>query len=217
MNDDFIDQFDPPKPPRAEFAAALYQRITQPMKTTTRVRVLRLAALSLAAVALITTVLLLSPSTRAFANSIVQQLVMKKGNVEIQPANDASTASQLAGFSVLVPSYVPDGYTVNNELGEWTVSKSKDSVMAETSYDNQAADGHLSISEQTNAQGMPDPLLQKLADAQDVTVRGQPGKWMSGSGGKSLLAWNENGLTVMISTNTLPEDEVLKVAESLGQ
>ncbi len=217
MSDDFIHQFDPPRPPRPQFAAALYQRITQPVKTTTRTRVLRLVALSAAMLAMMATILVLSPSTRAFAKSIVQQLVMKKGDVEIQPVNDAATASQLAGFTVLVPSYVPDGYIANDQPGPWTVSKAKDSVMADISYDNQAADGHLSITELMSPQGLSDAVLQKFADAQDVTVRGQTGKWMSGSGGKSLLAWDENGITYMISTNTLPEDEVLKVAESLGQ
>jgi hypothetical protein len=99
MNDDFIHQFDPPKPPRPEFTASLYQRITQPMKTTTRTRVLRTVALSFAMVAVIATVLFILPSTRAFADSIIRQI--KKGDVTIQTVNDAAAASQLAGFTVL--------------------------------------------------------------------------------------------------------------------
>ena len=54
-------------------------------------------------------------------------------------------------------------------------------------------------------------------DIQGVTVRGQPGAWMPTGGGKNMLAWEENGLTYMIVSNTLPKGEVLKVAESLGK
>ncbi len=54
-------------------------------------------------------------------------------------------------------------------------------------------------------------------EIQDVTVRGQPGAWMPTDGGKNMLAWEENGITYMIVSNKLPEDEVLKVAESLGR
>src|SRR5258708_30710884 len=73
MNDDCLRQFDPPGPPRPEFTAALYQRITQSMKTTARTRVCRAVALSLATVAVIAAVLLFSQSARAFAASIIQQ------------------------------------------------------------------------------------------------------------------------------------------------
>jgi hypothetical protein len=71
MNDDFLYKFR--KPPRSEFAAALYQRITQPMKTPTRTRVLHTFALSFAMVAVIAAVLFFLPSARAFADSILRQ------------------------------------------------------------------------------------------------------------------------------------------------
>src|SRR5512142_127830 len=73
MNDDFINQFEQPKPPRPEFTAALYQRITKPMKTTIQTRILRTLALTFAMVAVIATVLFFSPSARVFAQSILQQ------------------------------------------------------------------------------------------------------------------------------------------------
>jgi hypothetical protein len=213
MNDDFIHQFDPPKPPRPEFTAALYQRISHPVKTTTRTRILRVFALSFATVAVIVTVLFFSPSARAFADSIIQQF--QKGNVMIQTVNDAASASQLAGFTVLAPSYLLDGYIANNQPGEWSVVHETDGVMVSINYDNQAANGDIAISEQMGGQAMLNKVMD-LPGAQTVTVRGQPGKWIS-NGGKSFLAWVENGITCIISTNTLPKDEVLKIAESLGK
>jgi hypothetical protein len=244
MSDDFINQFEQPKPPRPEFTAALYQRITQPMKTTTRTRVLRTVALSFAMVAVIATVLFFLPSTRAFADSIIRQI--KKGNVTIQMVNDAAAASQVAGFTVLAPAYLPDGYTALNQPGAWAVSHEKDSVMASITYmastvaaqtevdtaqttpvaasaqttpaatakNNQTAVGHLSIIEQMYKKGAPATEVNR-PEKQDVTVRGQAGAWMPASG-KSMLAWDENGISYIIVTS-LPKEEALKVAESLGK
>ena len=239
MNDDFIRQFDPPKPPRPEFTAALYQRITQPTKTTTRTRVLRLVALSFAVVAVIATVLFFSPSARAFADSILQQFgvggyIFVQGTSEptvspeeqatarafgkpmLQPANDAAAASQLAGFTVLAPAYLPDGYVADDQPGEWTVSNEINGMTASIAYHNQANDDHLMIQEHMVRPGEPNTVLNR-PEIQQVTVRGQPGAWMPTGGGKNLLAWEENGITYMINSNMLPKDEVLKIAESLGK
>ncbi len=212
MSDDFIQQFDPPEPPRPEFTAALYQRITQPMKTTPRTRVLRAIAVSFAVVALIATVLFFSPPVRAFADSIIRQFT--KGNSTIQMVDDAASASQLAGFTVLAPSYLPEGYTATNQPGAWSVIHENGDVMAVITYDNQAVNGALAISEQIFRQGDSNTLMNN-PEAQDVTVRGQPGKWIGN--GKSFLLWNENGISFAISTNTLSKDELMKVAKSLGK
>lgn len=238
MSDDFIHQFDPPKPPGPEFTTALYQRLTQPMKTTTRTRALRAVALSFGMVAVIATVLFFSPWARAFADSILRQFgvggyIFVQGTSQptvgpeeqatarafgkpiLRTANDAAAASQLAGFTVLAPSYLPDGYTANNQPGEWTVSPDYNGVTASITYDNQADNDQLFISEQMVRQGEPNTVLSR-PEIQDVTVRGQPGAWMPTDGGKNMLVWEENGITYMIVSNKLPKDEVLKVAESLG-
>ena len=239
MNDDFINQFDPPKPPRPEFTAALYQRITQPMKTTTRTRVLRAVAVSFAIIAVIATGLFFLPSARAFAQSILQQFgvggytfvqgiseptvspeeqatARAFGKPALQSANDPAAASQLAGFTVLAPSYLPDGYTADNPPGVWTVSDEINGVMASIFYDDQATDDHLTILEKMYRQGEPNTVLNR-PEIQGVTVRGQPGAWMPTGGGKNTLAWEENGITYIIISNTLSKDEVLKIAESLGK
>ncbi len=212
MSDDFINQFEPPKPPRPEFTAALYQRINQPMIASTRTRVLRRAALTFAMVAVIATVIFFSPSVRAFADSIIRQF--QKGNSTIQMVNDAAAASQLAGFTVLAPAYLPDGYIPYDQPGVWSVIHENGGVMVVITYHNQAANGDLAITEQKVQQEEPNALVNS-PEAQPVTVRGQPGKWLSN--GKSILAWDENGIVYVISTNTLSKDEILKIAESLGK
>ncbi len=237
MNDDFLNKFR--KAPRPEFAASLYQRISKPMQIQTKHTTLRFAALTLSLLAVLTATLLLSPSARAFADSILQQFgvggytfvqgtsqptvspeelatARAFGKPMIRPANDAATASQLAGFTVLAPSYLPDGYTADNQPGEWTVSEEINGMTARITYHNQAGDDHLMISEQMYRPEEPNTVLNR-PEIQDLTVRGQAGAWMPTGGGKNLLAWEENGITYMIISNTLPKDEVLKVAESLGQ
>jgi hypothetical protein len=239
---------------------------------------LRLAAVSFALVAVIATVLFFSPSTRAFAQSIIRQFgnyvfvqgtpqpdpdkgsgtpkdmtgkppaespqeigtmqaakqqeatlqaTMQAGKDQnkndkmasdnAQPANDAATASQLAGFTVLAPAYLPDGYTAEGQPGAWTVSHDNEGVAASAKYDNQAADGFLVINEQSvQQQGQTNTIDRP--EIQDVTVRGQSGSWIPDPDGhKSILVWDENGITYMLVTDTLPLDEMLKVAESLGQ
>jgi Domain of unknown function (DUF4367) len=110
MNDDFIQQFDPPGPPRPKFTAALYQRISQPMKTTTRTRVLRAVALSLATVAVIAAVLFFSRSARAFAASIIQQFgvggyTFVQGTAQpptVSPEQQATLQAQAFGDHLMI-------------------------------------------------------------------------------------------------------------------
>ena len=212
MSDDFIHQFDPPEPPRPEFKAALYQRISQPMKTSTRTRTWRAVAATFAMLAVIAAVLAFSPAARAFAGSVIQQF--QKGNTTVQTVNDAASASQLAGFTVLAPAYLPDGYAAHTQPGPWSVVRENGDVMAVIAYDDQTSNGTFGISEENYRTGDTNALMS-MPEAQDVTVRGQPGKWISS--GKSFLIWDENGINYQVSTNTLSKDEMLKIAESLGK
>src|SRR5512146_930803 len=109
MSDDFMHQFDPPEPPRPEFAAALYQRISQPMITNTRARLLRTAAVSLALVAVAAAVLLLWPSARAFAESILRDFgvggyTFVQGGAEPTVSPEELATARAFGKPVLQPA-----------------------------------------------------------------------------------------------------------------
>ena len=69
MDDDFLTKFH--KPPRPEFATALYQRISKPMHTQPKTIALRVAVLSLSIFAVLALALLVSPPVRAFAQDLV--------------------------------------------------------------------------------------------------------------------------------------------------
>jgi hypothetical protein len=296
MNDDFLYKIR--KPPRREFAAALYQRIAKPMKTNSRIHALRALALAFSLLAIFAGVLFFSPPTRAMADSVIRRiggiifvqatprpgpaengkdiaapmatlspeeqatlqakknlaqnatvspeeqatLQAKKNlaqNAEVGPEQqatlqaglDTNAVSRLVGFTVLAPVYLPDGYTAAS--GGWRVSQGNDmgdanttqingkaglegvSGGAFTNYVNQAAGGIITIEELKVQPGQSRTV--DSSQIEDVTVRGQPGAWMPDSGGMSILAWEENGITYLVVGNQLSKDEALKVAESLGK
>lgn len=252
MNDDFLSNFR--KPPRPEFAAALYQRINKPMTKPIRLTVLRAAALIAALCAVLGLTLFISPPARAFADGLIHQVggyifiqgasgsshtqkvpqAQITGTVGLKPvdpkagsqsqsnpeapikagmltAQDAAGASRLAGFDVLVPAYLPEGFIQQNS---WSILNTDQGVSVTTAYQ----DGNKNALILTVLKESPNtaPQTYTLPAVQDVTVRGQPGVWLPG-GGKNSLVWQENGVTFTLSTNTLPLEEVQKVAESLGK
>jgi hypothetical protein len=289
MNDDFLYKFR--KPPRPEFAASLYQRITNgtggsaPLKTTSRFYTLRFLTLALSLIAILAGVLFFSAPARALADRIIRQFggvtfvqatpqpeptqpgknlagpketISPAEQAAVQqtktaaraqttsqpkagqktdeqgathPALDAQAVSQLVGFTVLAPAYLPEGYTASS--GGWQVSQENDSSNATLSqingkiglegvsggafnnYVNQAAGGIITIEELKVPQGQSKTI--DSPNIEDVTVRGLSGAWMPGVGQWSILAWEESGITYLVVGNSLSQDEALKVAGSLGK
>jgi hypothetical protein len=172
MNDDFVKKLH--EGPRPEFAAALYQRINKPMQTQTKFMSRRFAALTLSVLVVLTA--LFTPPVRALADTIfghfgayifvqgtpepVQQDVAEKKEIEVQSepnkvdtynfAPDAAAASQLAGFAVLSPAYVPEGFTpssIDGVSGGWRVTSKWGGEAALANFDNPADDTYLIIEE----------------------------------------------------------------------
>ncbi len=144
---------------------------------------------------------------------------------EQQPSNDASTAyaqdaataSELSGFTVLAPAYLPDGYvsTRDSASGEWTILHGNGDVRASISYQDPTGERFLTI-EQISNQARQSKTVESQ-EIVDVTVRGHAGVWLPNSPRKNILVWEENGITYMAISNGLTLEEVMKVAESLGK
>jgi hypothetical protein len=243
MNDDFLTKFR--KAPRPQFAASLYQRINKPMKTKSKFMTLRFASLTLSLLAVLTATLLFSPTVRALADTIigqfsayifvqgtpvpVQQDVAEKKKSEVQSepnkdiaysfALDAAMASQLAGFTVLTPGYVPEGFmpsSIDSKIGGWRVTSKWGGQAVLLNFDNQTDNSFLVI-EQLKI-GQDTPMTVERPEIVAVTVRGLPGAWLPDrNDGKSALVWDENGITYSVISNKLPLEELQKVAESLGR
>lgn len=244
------------------------------MKTSSRIRAWRAGALAFALIAVAAAVLFFSPSTRAFAQSMIRQFggyifvegttppdpvkikqkqAIADGRVRPSPEQeatlraekmqmkdrpseagakpgdadsklagtillDAAAASQQAGFSVLSPAYVPAGYVPGDEknvTGGWEIAHQNGSVSAMTRYQNLADKSFFVVEELKYEQGQPRTV--ERPQIVDVTVRGQSGAWMPDNGGKSTLAWEENGITFLVVGNHISLDEALKIAESLAK
>jgi hypothetical protein len=132
----------------------------------------------------------------------------------VPSAKDPAGAGKLAGFTVLSPSYLPFGYTA---MSDWYVTPQGTGTDVTNGYRDTG--NYFLILNQWKLGGGD---LKTYAREQivDVTVRGQPGVWLpdpSVPEGKEALVWEENGITYSLLSNSLPLDEVLKVAESLGQ
>lgn len=243
MHDDFVKKLH--EEPRPAFIAALYQRINKPMQTKPKFMTLRFSALTLSLLAALTAALLFSPSVRALADTIlghfgayifvqatpapVQQDAVDQKTLEVQSkpnqdaaysfAPDAATASQLAGFTVLTPAYVPEGFipsSIDNVTGGWRVSSKWGGEAALVNFDNPADDSFLII-EQLKI-GQDHPNIVERPEIVAVTVRGLHGAWVpDANDGKNVLIWDENGITYSVISNKLPLEELQKVAESLGK
>jgi hypothetical protein len=242
MNDDFLTRFR--RPPRSEFAASLYERISKPMPIQSKYPVLRYTALTLCILAFFTLAVLASPSIRTLAQGLLKQIggygfslgtpetidpsqvpgpisiVQGTDSVSVQitgdnvsTAKDPAEAGRQAGFAVLVPSYLPPGYTT---LSDWFIISQGDGMVV-TSDSHDPAKNILFINQWKVGEG--DLRIFAHEQLVDVTVRGRDGVWLPGttsSNGKRALVWEENGITYSLISVSLPLDEMLKIAESLG-
>jgi hypothetical protein len=165
------------------------------------------------------------------AQATLQAKEQQRNNENAQPALDASAISQLVGFTVLAPAYLPDGYTASsvgwmvsqeNDIGGATTSQINGKVGLEgvsggafNNYVNQVASGIITIEElkvqQNQSRTVDSPNIE------DVTVRGQPGVWLPVNSEMNTLVWEENGITYLVIGNQISKDEALKIAESLGK
>jgi hypothetical protein len=255
MNDDFLKEMR--RPPRREFANALYERISQPMNQSSyRIEpfVLRRAALAMGAVSLLLLVtIMVSPAARAFAEAQFRQigaLIFRPAEVEPGPvplptvpapgdtnppqnATLLEDASRLSGFTVLAPGYLPAGYTV---ASVWSIDRQESGIYVVSSFRNDANNQFLLLNQIDYAPGAS--FEQSYGDNEqlsDVSVRGQTGVWITGrlmtdptdhapklQGEPQLyatnwLVWQEGDITYTLFGNNLSQEEMVRIAESLGR
>jgi hypothetical protein len=73
----------------------------------------------------------------------------------------------------------------------------------------------LSISEYKPAPGYQSPTYYR-PQIVNVTARSQPGLWLPADH-KTVLVWDENGITFTVTCDGLTLDEAQKIADSLGK
>jgi len=242
MNDDFLIRFR--KPPRAEFAAALYQRISKPMLVQSKYPILRFAALTVSVLAVLMVTVLAFPSAQTFAQSVLERIggfVFNQGTPEPLDASrvpapitivsttdsvsieitsdvgfafDLAEASEQAGFAVREPTYLPAGYVEMG--GGWSITREGNGVAVTSGYfDN--TKNYFFVAQWKVGEGELKTFTRE--QIVEVTVRGHKGVWLPDTDSPSAtkaLVWEEDGITYSLISNSLPLDELLRVAESLG-
>jgi hypothetical protein len=251
MNDDFLTQFR--KSPRREFTTELYQRINKPMtkQSVFNSALLRRTALAFSALAfLLTITLLLSPSARAFVGEQIRQFggitvkpINQSGAVAPQPTEpapaeitaesvkNAAEASELAGFTVLTPGYLPEGYTENSP---WSVDNRDGSIYVAASY-RSAEGSHFLLMNQTlfTEGAVFEQQYGENETVTDVMVGQDPGVFLTGRlmvhpdlGVRvrnerpdliptNWLIWEADGITYTLFGDALDQAELIQIAESL--
>jgi hypothetical protein len=244
MNDEFLTKFR--QTPRPEFAASLYERINKPMQTRTSTQGMRFAALTLSIFLVLTMALVFSSSARSFAQSVLRQIGGYSFNQGVPQPIDASrlpaaihisetdtsisiqltgessmaaglaSASDMAGFPVRTPSYLPSGYIPMD--GGWSITPEDDSTAVTNGYYD-TTKNYFFLTQWEVGEGDATRTFTR-EEIVDVSVRGQNGVWLpqaTAGGSTSALVWAEGGVTYSLISKGLPLDEMLLVAESLGQ
>jgi hypothetical protein len=122
-------------------------------------------------------------------------------NGTVYKARDAAEASELAGFTVSAPVYLPDGFTLEG----WSVMIQGSGMVVVNVYRN-VANSFLNINQYMYGEG--DYWESEYSDHEDVTVRGRAGIWITGTmfrdsennpGPTAWLMWEENGANTRYS------------------
>ena len=157
------------------------------------------------------------------------------GDGTIMPVNNLlgmpeEEAEQQAGFDLLTPGYVPEGFTLLSR--DYLLEQEIPTVLTAYHYygGESVYDDVFLYMHQMKLEN--DPQIEfEIGDAQpvEVTVRGYEALWIEQApiGVKSnregetelmpvnMLVWEENGFHFQLQSNHLPKEELLKVAESL--
>lgn len=203
MNDNFLKQYR--RPPRPEFAAALYKRINQPMATKTAFSpLMRRAAVALALLLfLLTSALLVSPTARVFAQTILRQIgpiifttesprAPEPDNGRAPLPNPTTTpippqpqyGSELeevtarAGFQPALATYVPAGYHLTELIAMEYIGDQWEREGMGTAARYQTAGGAQTLEVQQSRFNTHQQFPVGDHVVMDVTVRGHEGIWL---------------------------------------
>ena len=109
-------------------------------------------------------------------------------------------------FTVLSPSYLPEGYTFDSA----TVSRYDTKEFLSLTY--QKGSENLILSEETKDDENPPP---EFGDVEKVSINGTDGKIISGFGGNKILSWSSGSIELTMISSTLSREEMIKIAGSI--
>ncbi|NOQ48874.1 MAG: outer membrane lipoprotein-sorting protein [Methanococcoides sp.] len=134
---------------------------------------------------------------------------------EIKPPEEMTLeeAKDTAGFDILLPSYIPDGYEFDHALfSNNSAALVDDQVFERVTLVYENGDEWLHISEVFFGTGSSDMAV--MGDAETVSINGSEGKFVAFTQ-TNLLRWTTGDIELTI-TGMVDKDEIVKVAESMN-
>lgn len=206
MNEDFLTSLR--QQPRPEFAAALYQRISNPMLTKTYVR-RRLILASTAFAATLLVVLTVSPGARALATDFLHRIgVLSIGSRPVgdpvliaspppeQLAQAAATATPMspasqsgtpmenaiaqAGFLPFLPGFLPEGYSQQSVVAGEYVDDYQVPYGMGIFVDYRGEEGEYLSIQTSRFDGREQDVPMGGTRVTETMVNGQAGVWIEG-------------------------------------
>lgn len=180
-DDDFLSHYR--KPPRPEFAAALYERITHPMDTQQKRGPLRrLALVTATLVAICSATLLFSPAARAAVSDLIREIggvaYLEMSELPFTPVSDDAIPSEsmtleqartTAPFSFNIPNWVPEGFTRRDEVQFSDLQLAK-KVDESQSGDVQSADIQLSSVQESRYYMIRAQWGKPISNGETITI-----------------------------------------------
>ncbi len=244
MNEDkFLSAFQEAPPP--QFADALYKRINQPMITQGKAQLKNRVVLATACAMLVFGLFLFGyPPARTYASSLLWKIgaihfttqepkevlptAQPPNASEVRMALTAQEASQMAGFPVLSPSTLPEGFQPSSSF---SIMKNQEGLLVANLFTNPVTESFILMNQYHYAASdkFTDTVDEEAAHV--VTVRGNAGMWITGrmmtspteqtltSSSKLLstswLIWEENSVVYTLISDTLSLNQSITLAESL--
>ena len=134
---------------------------------------------------------------------------------EIPEQTTLEEARESAGFEILVPEYLPEGYAFNHSMvfnNSWIALEGQACETVSLTYKNEEED-IISLSETVYETEAPDAAI--MNSAEDVSINEAEGKYVT-LGSMKILSWEIGDIDLSL-TASLEKDEMLRIAESITE
>ncbi|WP_440956859.1 outer membrane lipoprotein-sorting protein [Methanosarcina sp. Mfa9] len=122
-------------------------------------------------------------------------------------------ARESAGFEILVPEYLPEGYAFNHSTvsnNSWIAPEGQAFETVSLTYENEEEDA-IYLSETVYEAEAPEAPIMNTTE--DVSINGAKGKYLA-FGDMKILSWEIGNIDLSLSAS-LEKDELLRIAESI--
>jgi outer membrane lipoprotein-sorting protein len=124
-------------------------------------------------------------------------------------------AREAAGFEILVPEYLPEGYAFNYSMvfnNSWIAPEGQSFETVSLEYENEE-EGLISLSETLYETEATEAAI--MDSAEDIDINGRDGKYLA-FGDMKILRWEIGDIDLSL-TASLEKDEMLRIAESISE